>query len=186
MGRVVLVTGGARSGKSGYARRLAEGIPSPRAFIATGTPFDEETRERIRKHRAERRNAGWETIEEPVDLAGALQDAQGCNVLLVDCLTMWINNLVYGAQVAGREAGEEEIVRRCRELLAVCRGLSGTVVFVTGEVGMGIVPENPVSRNFRDLLGRCGQIMAEGADEVTLLVCGLPLSLKGKGAECVF
>lgn len=183
MARVTLITGGARSGKSEYARKAAERLPSPRAFIATASPLDGEMRERIREHGEERRDGRWETIEEPVDLAGALRRGRGFNVLLVDCLTMWVNNLVFEAQAAGGRVGEEEIGRRCAELLDVCADLPGTVFFVTGEVGMGIVPENAVSRNFRDLLGRCGQTMAAGADEVTLVVCGLPLRLKGRNTE---
>ena len=183
MGRIVLVTGGARSGKSEYARRHAEGLPSPRVFVATCPAIDGEMDERIRKHREARRDAGWETIEEPLDLARAVREARGAGVLLVDCLTLWVGNLLYEAQSLFRDVGEEEVARRCGETLAACRARAGGTIFVTGEVGMGVVPEEPMSRKFRDLLGRCNQVMAEGADETILVVCGLPLKLKGRGME---
>lgn len=183
MGRIVLVTGGARSGKSEYARRHAERLPSPRVFVATCPAVDGEMDERIRKHRQARRDGGWETIEEPLDLARAVRESGDAGVLLVDCLTLWVNNLLYEAQSASRDVVEAEVARRCGEILAACRARAGETVFVTGEVGMGIVPEEPVSRKFRDLLGRCNQVMAEGADDTIFVVCGLPLKLKGRGVE---
>ena len=183
MGRVVLVTGGARSGKSEYARRHAESLPSPRVFVATCPVLDGEMDERIRKHREARGDGRWETIEEPMNLAKVVQEAREANVLLVDCLTLWVNNLLFEAQTAAGDLGEEEMARRCGEILAVCRAHAGMVIFVTGEVGMGIVPESPVSRRFRDLLGRCNQVMAGGADDVILMVCGLPLQLNGRRKE---
>jgi adenosylcobinamide kinase/adenosylcobinamide-phosphate guanylyltransferase len=183
MAKVVLVAGGARSGKSEYARRMAETFPAPRVFVATGAVVDDEMRERVRKHREARAGRNWETIEETENLETVLRGARRFNVLLVDCLTLWIGNVMHAATGAGKTVGEEEIARRCRDLLGVCAGLSGTVVFVTGEVGMGVVPEHPVSRRFRDLLGTCNRIMAEGANEATLVVCGLPLHLKKGGPE---
>ncbi len=179
MAQVILVTGGSRSGKSAYAQKIAEALPGPRAFVATCPMVDDEMRERIRKHQLERQAANWKTLEETVDLTGALRGArESFKVVLVDCLTLWINNLMYEAQVDGRDITEDDIAHRCRELLAVCAELSDTVIFVTNEVGMGIVPDNPASRLYRDLAGRCNQIMAAGADTVTLVSCGLPLHLK--------
>jgi adenosylcobinamide kinase/adenosylcobinamide-phosphate guanylyltransferase len=176
--RIVLVTGGCRSGKSAYAQKMAEGLPGRRAFVATCPPVDEEMRARIRRHREARGRSGWHTIEEEADLAGVVRGAKGYEVLLIDCLTLWVNNLMYGAEQEGREVEEAEVERRCRDLLAACAGRPGTVIFVTNEVGMGIVPDNPVSRRFRDLAGRCNQVMGAGADEVTLMVCGIPVRVK--------
>jgi adenosylcobinamide kinase/adenosylcobinamide-phosphate guanylyltransferase len=178
MGRIILITGGSRSGKSEYARTLAESLPGRRAFIATCPPVDEETRERIRKHREARSKSQWDTVEEPIDLSGAIRDAADYDILLVDCLTLWVSNLMYAAERQGEEITEETIARRCDDLTAACDDHSGSVILVTNEVGMGIVPENAVARRFRDLAGRCNQLVAAKAGEVTLLACGLPLNLK--------
>ncbi len=178
MAWIVLVTGGSRSGKSAYAQQLAEDHPGRRLFLATCPPIDDEMRERIRRHREARRGRGWETVEETVDLEGVLRKAPEYEVLLVDCLTLWINNLMYAEQ-EGQEINEDEVEARCRELLEAASGRSGTVVFVTNELGMGIVPEGPAVRRYRDLVGRCNQVMAGGADRVVLMVAGIPMDLKG-------
>ncbi len=179
MARVILVTGGSRSGKSAHAQKLAESLPGSRAFVATAPIIDEEMRERVARHQKARARAeGWNTIEEPVALARALGDARRFDVLLVDCLTLWINNLMYEAEKEGRKIEEEEIERLCRELLDACSARPGTVIFVTNEVGMGIVPENALARRYRDLVGRCNQTIAGGADVVTFVACGIPLDLK--------
>jgi adenosylcobinamide kinase/adenosylcobinamide-phosphate guanylyltransferase len=176
--RIVLVTGGCRSGKSVHAQRLAEDLPGPRAFVATCPPVDDEMRARIRRHREDRDASRWHTIEEETDLAGAVRGAQGYGVVLIDCLTLWINNLMYEAEQEGREVEEAEVGRRCRDLLAACAGRPGTVILVTNEVGMGIVPGDPVSRRYRDLVGRCNQAVGVVADEVVLTVCGVPMRVK--------
>lgn len=178
MARIILITGGGRSGKSSYAQGRAEELPGVRAFIATCPPLDDEMRERIERHRLARSKTHWETIEETLDVAGALKNNARHDVFLVDCLTLWVNNLMHRAQQEGLEVTEEAIADRCRELIAACAELSGTIIFVTNEVGMGIVPDNAVSRRYRDLVGRCNQLMAEAADEVVLISCGLPLTLK--------
>ncbi|TSA48719.1 MAG: bifunctional adenosylcobinamide kinase/adenosylcobinamide-phosphate guanylyltransferase [Deltaproteobacteria bacterium] len=178
MAEIILITGGSRSGKSAFAQKTAEALPGPRAYIATSPVIDPEMEERIRKHREARRGKGWETIEETIDLAGVIRRSVTCRVLLVDCLTLWINNLLYEAEKRGDIFTEEAAVGRCRELIDACGAFGGTVIFVTNEVGMGIVPDNETTRRFRDIAGRCNQEIAAAADTVTLVVSGIPLSLK--------
>jgi adenosylcobinamide kinase/adenosylcobinamide-phosphate guanylyltransferase len=179
MARIILITGGSRSGKSAYAQTFAESISGIRTYIATCPCIDEEMEKRIRKHREARQAASWQTIEETKDLAGALQRARGSQVIMVDCLTLWINNLMYEAELQGKDITEEDIAVLCRDVLGVCDDLSCTVIFVTNEVGMGIIPENPASRLYRDLAGRCNQIIAGRADAVIFMISGLSLNIKG-------
>ena len=179
MAKVILITGGTRSGKSAYAQALAESVSGIRTYIATCPVIDEEMEKRIRKHREARRVSAWRTIEETKDLTGALKKARESQVILVDCLTLWINNLMYEAESQGRDITEEDIALLCREVIEVCDDLPGIIIFVTNEVGMGIVPENPASRLFRDLTGRCNQIIADRADAVTFMISGLPMNIKG-------
>lgn len=178
MARIHLITGGSRSGKSAYAQRLAEGLDGPRAFVATCPVIDAEMAERVEKHRKARREGEWETIEAPVDLAGAIRGAAEFRVLLVDCLTLWANNLLYGARRRDQPFTEEEMEGQCRELIDACKTFPGTVLFVTNELGMGIIPENETARRFRDIAGRMNQLVAAAAGEVTLVVSGLPVILK--------
>jgi adenosylcobinamide kinase/adenosylcobinamide-phosphate guanylyltransferase len=179
MAKLTLVTGGSRSGKSRYAQARAETSPAPRLYVATMPLIDEEMGERIARHRDGRAGRGWETAEEQCDLAGVLTVSGGFPVRLVDCVTAWVSNLMYHAESAGRAVTEEEIAERCGQVIAACRTLPGEVIFVTNEVGMGLVPDNPVGRRFRDLAGRANQTLAEAADEVVLLVSGCPLTVKG-------
>lgn len=169
-GGLVLVTGGARSGKSAYAQSLLE--EAPRAvYIATALPVDEEMMARIAEHRA-RRPASWETLEEGEDLAGALRSVPPGLPVLVDCLGFWVNNLL----TAGRS--EAEILKRTDDFLTVVGGRESITVVVTNEVGGGLVPPYPLGRLYRDLLGRVNQQVAQAAEAVYLLVCGIPLRLK--------
>ncbi|MDD5697958.1 MAG: bifunctional adenosylcobinamide kinase/adenosylcobinamide-phosphate guanylyltransferase [Victivallaceae bacterium] len=178
MAKVILVTGGARSGKSAYSETLAKNFPAPRVYIATAPVMDEEMRRRVVRHQQQRKNDGWDTVEEEIDLAGAVEKARACGTILVDCLTLWINNLLYAAEQQGREITEDEMLAKCARLEKACAGFDGNIIFVINEVGMGIVPDNPLARRFRDLSGRCSQRIAEFADRVVLVACGLPLVLK--------
>ena len=178
MGQIILITGGSRSGKSAYAQRVAEALPGPRAFVATCPIIDDEMSERVRKHQEARQHSDWVTVEEPVDLCGVVRSARDCQVLLVDCLTLWINNLLHEASKNGNTISEADIAEQCRELLVACKQYPGTILFVTNEIGMGIVPETPLCRLYRDLVGRCNQLIAESSDRVVLLVSGQPLEIK--------
>jgi adenosylcobinamide kinase/adenosylcobinamide-phosphate guanylyltransferase len=171
MGRLVLVTGGTRSGKSAFAEtRLKELAPDqPWLYVATAEAFDEEMKERIARHR-QRRGDRWRTVEAPRAPADPLVDFAGG--ALVDCLTLWITNLL----VEGHD--DEPIVGAVELLVHTARRGPGTVVLVTNEVGSGIVPENALARRFRDLAGTCNQVVARAADEAWLVAAGLPLKLK--------
>jgi adenosylcobinamide kinase / adenosylcobinamide-phosphate guanylyltransferase len=167
--RLTLVLGGARSGKSRYAEALVAGAGGPALYLATAEAGDEEMAERIRRHRA-RRGPLWETREEPLLLAETLtRESRADRPILVDCLTLWLANLL----AAGR-APEREI----DALVAALPGLPGPVVFVANEVGLGIVPENALARRFRDHAGFLNQAIAQRAERVVFLAAGLPLVLK--------
>jgi adenosylcobinamide kinase/adenosylcobinamide-phosphate guanylyltransferase len=179
MARIILVTGGGRSGKSTFAQGLAEAMAGSRAYIATCPVIDDEMAERVRKHREARKAGRWITIEEPLALADALRREGGHDVCLVDCLTLWVNNVVYEAEKEGRDVTEEDIARLCDEIVEACRRRAGTVIFVTNEVGMGIIPANPLARRYRDLAGRCNQVIAREAETAILMVSGIPVTIKG-------
>lgn len=170
--RLSLVLGGARSGKSRYAERLIASLPPPWQppwnYVATAEPGDAEMAERIAAHRA-RRGTAWQTIEAPRDLVGSLQSRYATPVL-IDCLTLWLSNLVLGAADI-----DTEISRFEHALAAV----EAPVVMVANEVGYGLVPDYPLGRRFRDLQGMLNQRLAARADRVVLVVAGLPLALKG-------
>ena len=169
--KTTLVTGGGRSGKSRYALEL----PLPRkakAFIATAQPLDEEMRARIEKHR-EDRGEEFLTVEEPLDLARALGSLpDGIEVAVVDCLTVWLGNLVH------RHEGEAGGFPEVPAFVEVLRDPPCDLIIVTNEVGMGIVPANELARRFRDLAGTVNQAIATLADEVVLMVSGVPLVVK--------
>ncbi len=178
MARLILVTGGSRSGKSAFAQELAEAQPPPRIFVATCPVVDTEMAARIRRHQALRDQRRWRTVEEETGLVRILEQLKGSPVVLVDCLTLWVNNLVYRASCHGREPDEEAMALEARRLCQATDHLVGTVIMVTGEVGSAVVPENRLARLYRDLVGRVNQEVARAADEVYLVVCGLPQRFK--------
>ena len=165
---LILVGGGSRSGKSSFALELAKERGTRRAFLATAQAFDLEMTERIARHKAERDDA-FTTIEEPLDLAGVVSKTS-FDVLLIDCLTLWVSNLMMQEEV--------EINAKGAELVRVSAASKALCIFVTNEVGCGIVPGNPMSRRFRDLAGRLNQEMANAAQEVYFLTFGIPTRLK--------
>ena len=179
MGKIVLVTGGCRSGKSRLAQQLAEAAGLNRLYIATAPVLDAEMEERIARHRQERAQRNWTTCEETLDLVKVLEQHTAFDAVLCDCLTLWVNNLMYDAEQKKEAFGEEDMARLTQAMLRVARCHAGTLVFVTNEVGCGIVPADALSRRFRDLAGRCNQVMAAAADEVYFVVSGLPLKIKG-------
>ncbi|GLR65368.1 adenosylcobinamide kinase/adenosylcobinamide phosphate guanyltransferase [Acidocella aquatica] len=165
---LTLVLGGARSGKSRFAQMQAERQVGPLVMIATGQAFDEEMRQRIDRHRAERGPA-WHTVEAPVDLLRALAGLQPSDVAVVDCLTLWLNNLMFA---------EMDLEAKGSALVAAVQRLQNQVWLVSNEVGLGIVPENALARRFRDSAGRLHQQLAAVADRVVLMVAGLPMIVK--------
>jgi len=178
--RITLVTGGSRSGKSSYALSLAPEKGVSRLFIATCPPVDAEMEARIIRHREERRGKGWDTLELQLLPADAIKDSFAYDFVVVDCLSLWVNNLMYEAEKSGKLLDEGRMAELAGALLSAFAGHPGGVVFVTNEVGLGIIPDNPASRQYRDLLGRCNQVMAAGAGKVILMTCGLPHKLKGE------
>ena len=170
MGRVVLVLGGARSGKSSFAQRLAEDIANDLLYIATAQAFDAEMTERIARHQSER-GSRWQTVECPLDLADAIAGHQGHGkTILVDCLTLWLSNLMLG---------DHDIAGAVLSLTDALKNSYGTIILVSNEVGQGIVPDNALARRFRDEAGWLNQAVARTADHVWFLTAGLPQRLKG-------
>lgn len=183
--KLTLILGGARSGKSDYAQKLAEAHPGPVLFAATATAFDEEMATRIRKHQSER-PASWRTLEAPVRVGQALQNQPDLpGLVLIDCLTLLANNVIFDlpnpedvgagkAAHAAQAALDEEV----DELLAAYSAGSADWLIVSNEVGLGLVPAYPLGRVYRDVLGRANQRLAQAADRVLFMVAGLPLTVK--------
>jgi adenosylcobinamide kinase / adenosylcobinamide-phosphate guanylyltransferase len=165
---LTLVLGGARSGKSRYGERLITALPPPWVYLATAQPLDAEMAERIAAHRA-RRGDGWITVEAPRDLADALSEHASAPVL-IDCLTLWLCNLMLA---------DADIAAENERLERALRGHAAPVVMVANEVGSGIVPENALARRFRDQQGLLNQRIASLAGRAVLMVAGLPLNVKG-------
>jgi len=174
--RRVLVLGGARSGKSRIAQQLAEASRALPVLIATAQGFDDEMRERIAHHRAERAPS-WQTHEVPIDLADALRAHAGPGrVVVVDCLTLWLSNVMLDGRDAAREGGL---------LIETLKTVEGPVVLVSNEVGQGIVPSTALGRSFRDEQGRLNQRIADVCDAVVFVAAGCPLLLKPAPRLCL-
>ena len=173
MGSITLITGGARSGKSSHALRLArESGASRNFFIATAEPLDDEMAERIARHRTSR-GADFETIEAPIEIAVALDSIAGrADIAIVDCLTLWISNLMR------THHDVEAFAARSRALCDAMRRAPFDSIVVSGEVGSGVVPDNANAREFRDYLGWTNQTIAAAADSVILMVAGIAMNLK--------
>lgn len=165
-GNVTLVLGGARSGKSAHAESLIESLGGG-VYIATAEAWDDEMRDRIRLHQA-RRGSHWQTREVPLDLAAAVGEHVGTPIL-IDCLTIWLSNLMHY---------ERDADAAIDELLKAFAGVTAPVVVVSNELGLGIVPENALARSFRDVHGRMNQTVAAAASRVVFVAAGLPLTLK--------
>ncbi|HIP82191.1 MAG TPA: bifunctional adenosylcobinamide kinase/adenosylcobinamide-phosphate guanylyltransferase [Desulfocapsa sulfexigens] len=176
--KLILITGGARSGKSDYAQARAESISGKHCFLATCPVIDSEMDARIARHKADRDQAIWQTIEEELDLVGVIRSLKSDTICLLDCVTLWVNNLTYQAERAKIKFSEDEMTAKAVELTQQAKEFQGTLICVTNEVGMGVVPDNASARHYRDLVGRTNRIIAAAADEVILVSCGLPLFLK--------
>ncbi|MEM0947149.1 MAG: bifunctional adenosylcobinamide kinase/adenosylcobinamide-phosphate guanylyltransferase [Pseudomonadota bacterium] len=168
MGKSILITGGARSGKSTFAERVTLELGRPAVYIATAEARDDEMEKRIALHQA-RRGDEWSTVAEPFALCDVLHDSDGGPPRLVDCVTLWLTNLVLA---------ERDWVGEVAELTSLLPELKSPVVFVTNEVGWGIVPDNKLARDFRDAAGKANQRIAEACDELWLCVSGCPLRIK--------
>jgi adenosylcobinamide kinase/adenosylcobinamide-phosphate guanylyltransferase len=167
--RAVLVLGGARSGKSRYAQSLAEDARAQRLYLATAEAGDAEMADRIARHRADR-GAGWTTREEPLELRAAVRaEAREGRIMLVDCLTLWLSNLLFA---------ERDLSREIADLADEIGRLEGPAIFVSNEVGLGIAPATPLGREFRDWQGRANQAVAEACGAVVFVAAGLPTLLK--------
>jgi adenosylcobinamide kinase/adenosylcobinamide-phosphate guanylyltransferase len=170
---ITFIIGGARSGKSGFALNRASLCSGKKAYVATAQALDDEMKDRVEKHRKQRTEE-WETFEEPLNIANLIRDIHDrYNVILIDCLTLWLSNLMF----ANRDI-EKEIESFCSSLLTIHSACRGSLFTVANEVGMGIVPDNPISREFRDLSGYLNQRIADIADEAYLVTAGMPIKIK--------
>ena len=168
--KVILVLGGARSGKSRFAQRLAEENEGTLVYLATAQAFDAEMAERIARHRSDR-SARWQTVECPLNLAAAIAvNQEDGRTILVDCLTLWLSNLMLG---------DHDIAGAVSQLTAALKNSASPVMLVSNEVGQGIVPDNALARRFRDEAGWLNQAIARAADEVWFITAGLSRRLKG-------
>ncbi len=172
MNNFIFIIGGARSGKSDYAVEMAKGLDKKVIFIATAGPFDKEMRKRIKLHKKSRPSE-WKTIEEQKDISVALSRIKGKNkVVLIDCMGLFISNLM------AEGLSPEKVESKAKELITIISKSGRVVILVSNDVAGGIVPENPIAREFRDLLGRANQFAAKSANKVIFMQCGIPMVIK--------
>jgi len=170
--KIYFITGGARSGKSAFAEQLADGLTGKRAYIATAQALDPEMVRRIEHHR-KRRGTSWDTFEEPLAVADLLKKLSGqYQTVLLDCLTLWLSNII------ARSEGDGDITARSEDLVLAIKGFGDACIVVSNEVGLGIVPDNPLARQFRDCAGVLNQKMAKIADEAYFMASGIPMRIK--------
>lgn len=174
---IIFITGGARSGKSNFALKLAKNIGGKVAFIATAQAGDEEMQKRIQIHRQDRPDE-WTTVEEPFDVASAIDSARGHNVLIIDCITLLISNLLCSAENLDDISW---IYIKIENLIKSAKKFIGTVIIISNEVGMGIVPDNRLAREFRDVAGKANQMIASSAEQVYICFSGIPVLIKDLG-----
>jgi len=173
--QVIFILGGARSGKSRYAQKIAKAFKGKKLFVATAQALDEEMAGRIENHKKQR-GGMWETREEPIEIVQVVSEMQSnYGVILIDCLTLWVSNLLMAFE------DDRERVENCiKGLIDRLTNIKTTVILVSNEVGSGIVPENRLARSFRDLAGLLNQGVAQVADRVVLMVAGIPVVVKGE------
>jgi adenosylcobinamide kinase/adenosylcobinamide-phosphate guanylyltransferase len=175
MGKLIFITGGTRSGKSNLAVNLAKSIKKRKLFIATCIPEDKEMKKRVMLHK-KKRPSSWETIEVKKELLSVLKEKTKSDIIIIlDCLTLFISSLLM-------EKSEESVIRgEVETIIKVAKGGKATLIIVSNELGSGLVPENKLGRDFRDIVGFCNQMVAAAADEVDFMVSGIPLRIKGAG-----
>jgi adenosylcobinamide kinase/adenosylcobinamide-phosphate guanylyltransferase len=170
--KIYFITGGARSGKSAFAEKLADGLTGKRAYIATAQALDPEMAARIERHRKGRGNT-WDTYEEPLAVPDLLRKLSGrYQAVLLDCLTLWLSNIMAHSE------GDGDITTRSEDLVATIKGFGNACIVVSNEVGLGIVPDNPLARRFRDRAGILNQKMAQIAEEAYFMASGIPMRIK--------
>ena len=186
MSQFTLITGGARSGKSRFAELLAAQPKRPVIYIATAQILDEEMSLRVKKHQKQR-PSNWRLIEEPRNILDTLLKLKAEDgVILLDCVTLWLTNLLLAGYVPDdhncfNNTLEPQILKRVQDVAQLARDIKPKVIFVSNEVGQGIVPENALARAYRDLAGRSNQILARSADQVYMVVAGIPMEIKHSG-----
>ena len=177
-GKLILVTGGARSGKSSFAEKLAKETNKDVTYVATSQALDEEMTLRIEEHK-KRRPRNWKTIEEPLNASSVIEkEGKADRVILLDCLALLVANLIFSKGDSTSELIDQAVLNEIKTLAKISKDVQASVIIVTNEVGMGIVPEYPLGRAYRDTLGKANQILASEADEVYLLICGIPVNVK--------